>query len=130
MGQKASVPQPGTSIQVIGAGLSRTGPASFSEALQILLDGPIYHGGTQDTMGPPIEIKSWIEILQLWLAGDESDRHNVLKFMQRRLDGYAGITDAPGSQLVPELLELYPDAYSSWVCVDVSKVPQVSANIL
>jgi hypothetical protein len=61
MGQKASVPQPGARFQVIGAGLSRTGTASFSAALEILLDGPVYHGGTQITMGPPTEIKSWIQ---------------------------------------------------------------------
>lgn len=110
MGQKASVPQPGTTIQVIGAGLSRTGTSSFGVALEILLDGPVYHGGTQATMGLPIEIKSLIEILRRWLAGGESNRHIVLKLLQHRLDGFAAITDAPGSQLVPELLELYPDA--------------------
>jgi hypothetical protein len=47
MGQKVSVPKAGAEIQVIGAGLPRTGTASFSAALEILLDGPTYHGGTQ-----------------------------------------------------------------------------------
>ncbi|PIG80201.1 NAD dependent epimerase/dehydratase [Aspergillus arachidicola] len=91
MGQQASVPRPDTQLQVIGAGLSRTGTASFSAALEILLDGPIYHGGTQTTMGPPVEIKSWNQIVRTWLAGDP-------------------ITDAPASQFVPELLTLHPDS--------------------
>ncbi|OOF93926.1 hypothetical protein ASPCADRAFT_209179 [Aspergillus carbonarius ITEM 5010] len=108
MGQKASVPQPGTQLQVIGAGLSRTGTASFSAALNILLDGPVYHGGTQMTMGQPIEIKSWIATLRNWLAGQDHQR--VLALIKDRTDGYAAITDAPGTQFVPELLEIYPDS--------------------
>ncbi|KAE8325388.1 NAD dependent epimerase/dehydratase [Aspergillus sergii] len=110
MGQQASTPSPGTKIQVIGAGLPRTGTASFSAALNILLQGPIYHGGTQNTMGPPIEIKSWIQILRHWLSPNPQDRQITLNLLKQRLDGYAAITDAPGAQLVPELLELYPDA--------------------
>ncbi|KAB8070528.1 P-loop containing nucleoside triphosphate hydrolase protein [Aspergillus leporis] len=107
MGQQPSVPFPGTRIQVIGAGLPRTGTASFSEALKILLNGPVFHCGTQNTIGPPIEITSWMKILRHWLR---HDRQETLELLQRRLDGYAAITDSPGSQLVPELLELYPDA--------------------
>lgn len=106
MGQQASIPRPGTQLQVIGAGLSRTGTASFSAALEILLDGPIYHGGTQTTLGPPLEIKSWNQILRTWLAGD---RATTLCLLRRRTTGYAAITDAPASQFVPELLALYPD---------------------
>ncbi|RDH35433.1 P-loop containing nucleoside triphosphate hydrolase protein, partial [Aspergillus welwitschiae] len=107
MGQQPSAPRPGTQLQVIGGGLSRTGTASFSAALEILLDGPIYHGGTQTTMGPPIEMKSWIEILRVWLAGDRS---TALSLMRRRTEGYAAITDSPASHFVPELIELYPEA--------------------
>ncbi|PYH94048.1 non-ribosomal peptide synthetase [Aspergillus ellipticus CBS 707.79] len=110
MGQTPSTPQPNTKIQVIGAGLPRTGTASFSAALSILLDGPVYHGGTQITMGPPIEITSWITILRHWMTGKAEDRQKALALMERRLDGYAAITDAPGSQLFLELMELYPDA--------------------
>lgn len=110
MGQTASSPKPGAELQVIGAGLSRTGTSSFSAALEILLDGPIYHGGTQISMGPPIEIKSWMQILQYWIKGDPTSRDVLRTLLRRRLDGYAAITDAPGSQLAPELLEVYPNA--------------------
>lgn len=107
MGQTASTPKPGSRIQVIGAGLPRTGTASFSLALATLLDGPVYHGGTQTTRGPPEELKSWITILGRWVDGD---RTSIIPLIEQRLDGYVAITDAPGCQLLPELVELYPDA--------------------
>ena len=110
MGQKPSTPKPGATIQVIGAGLPRTGTSSFSQALEILLDGPVYHCGTQSSMGPPAEIKGWIPILQNWLKGDPASRATMLPLLRRRLAGYVAITDSPGSQFIPELMELYPDA--------------------
>ncbi|KAE8166020.1 hypothetical protein BDV40DRAFT_256633 [Aspergillus tamarii] len=61
-------------------------------------------------MGPPIEIQSWIQILHHWLSPNPQDQQITLNLLKQRLDGYAAITDAPGAQLVPELLELYPDA--------------------
>ncbi|RAL15233.1 uncharacterized protein BO97DRAFT_441213 [Aspergillus homomorphus CBS 101889] len=107
MGQTPSKPRPDTTIQVIGAGLSRTGTASFSAALAILLDGPIYHGGTQAALGPPTEILAWNRLLRAWLRRDEPETLSQLRALTT---GYAAITDAPASQLVPELLTLYPDA--------------------
>ena len=74
MGNQASTPRPGTKLKVIGAGLSRTGTASFSEALRVLLNGPVYHGGTQTTLGKPIEIQSWIKTLEHWPPENEADR--------------------------------------------------------
>lgn len=110
MGNQASVPRPGTKLQVIGAGLPRTGTASFSEALRILLGAPVYHGGTQCTMGEPVEMLSWIKVLRLFPFKDGADRSAALALIRQRLDGYAATTDAPGAGLIPELLELYPDA--------------------
>ncbi|KAI4193278.1 MAG: hypothetical protein LQ350_008394 [Teloschistes chrysophthalmus] len=49
--RRASSPSPGTKAQVIGAGLSRAGTASFSRACETLRDGSIYHGGTHATLG-------------------------------------------------------------------------------
>jgi hypothetical protein len=113
MGAQASKPKPGTEFRVIGAGLSRTGTASFSEALRIILDGPVYHGGTQATMGPPSEIKTLIKILTnlfhhpIRTASNEKEAAHLIKSL---FSGYAAATDAPASGLVPELLELYPNA--------------------
>ncbi|PWY90413.1 hypothetical protein BO94DRAFT_593235 [Aspergillus sclerotioniger CBS 115572] len=110
MGQTPSTPKPGTKLQVIGAGLSRTGTASFSAALSILLHGPVYHGGTQTTIGPPTEITTWITILKHLHTSTPSSRHQALTLMAHLLTGYVAITDCPGAQLIPELLDLYPDA--------------------
>jgi len=73
MGNQASAPVPGTTLQVFGAGWSRTGTASLSAALEILLDGPVYHCGTQVTLGPPHEIRSWIKLLDHWPPQDAAD---------------------------------------------------------
>ncbi|KAL7629210.1 hypothetical protein AAE478_000730 [Parahypoxylon ruwenzoriense] len=86
MGHEASKPTPGTKLRVMGAGLPRTGTASFSKALEILLGGPIYHGGTQNY--------EWF----------------VLDRISDITNGYAAITGAPGHCFVPELMRIYPDA--------------------
>lgn len=110
MGQNVSTPKPGTELQVIGAGLPRTGTSSFNAALEHLLDGPSYHGGTQISRGSPIEIQSWISVLRYWNAGNPKDRETMKDLIQQQLKGYAAVTDAPCAQLVPELLEIYPNA--------------------
>lgn len=110
MGNKPSVPQPGTKFQVIGAGLSRTCTASFSEAMRILLNGPVYHGGTQATLGPEIEIRSLIKILSLFPPKSPEDKKTMGSLLKERFDGYAAVTDSPACGLVEELLEVYPDA--------------------
>ncbi|CAF9927794.1 MAG: hypothetical protein GOMPHAMPRED_004484 [Gomphillus americanus] len=110
MGNQVSKPQPGTQFRVIGAGLSRTGTASFSEALRILLNGPVYHGGTQITQGSEAEILSWMKLLSNFPAKSTEDKALTHDILRTRLKGYAAVTDAPGSGLVPELLETFPDA--------------------
>jgi hypothetical protein len=66
MGAKLSQPKHGTSLQVIGAGLPHTGTPSFAEALSILLDGPVFHGGTQlcTGMNDVSERRIWIKLLE------------------------------------------------------------------
>jgi hypothetical protein len=112
MGDQASAPRPGTKLQVIGAGLPRTGTASFTEALRILLDGPVYHGGTQMTLGPESDTLGWIKVLSLLPASAHSEqtRQSMLGLIRERMDGYAACTDAPCCGTFPQLLELYPDA--------------------
>lgn len=110
MGQQPSTPKPGTKLQVIGAGLARTGTSSFNKALSILLDSPAYHGGTQATLGPEHEIRSWIHLLSIWPPKSPSEKATVSQILKERLDGYAAVTDSPCNSLVEELMELYPDA--------------------
>jgi hypothetical protein len=48
MGGVPSVPtDPNRTLEVIGAGYSRTGTSSMAIALEKLLDGPVCHGGSQ-----------------------------------------------------------------------------------
>lgn len=48
MGGVPSVPtDPNRTLEVIGAGYSRTGTSSMAIALERLLDGPVCHGGSQ-----------------------------------------------------------------------------------
>jgi hypothetical protein len=110
MGNQPSTPVPGTPFRVIGAGLPRTGTASFAAALRILLDGPVYHGGTQVTLGSPTEIKSWIKLLTLWPTSNPEHKPDIQNILKDRMDGYAACADAPACELVEELLEIYPDA--------------------
>ncbi|KAI0471568.1 P-loop containing nucleoside triphosphate hydrolase protein [Xylariaceae sp. FL0804] len=116
MGQTASQPVPGTKFRVIGAGLPRSGTASLSRALEILLEGPVYHCGTQNTRGAPLHMRTWTSILERTPYGHRpgsdgsDDRAFALRELRRLLDGYAAATDAPACLFVPELLRLYPDA--------------------
>jgi hypothetical protein len=110
MGNQASAPEPGTKFQVIGAGLPRTGTASFSEALRILLQGPVYHGGTQVTRGPEVDIRSWITLFSHFPPETEHSRKITNEIIKSRLEGYAAATDLPFSGMVDQMLELYPDA--------------------
>jgi hypothetical protein len=110
MGQQYSAPQPGRKLRVIGAGLPRTGTASFCRALEILLNGPVYHGGTQTTLGPEVEPKSWIKLLSQWPPTSEAVRKHNVALIQERVDGFVAVADAPSCGLVPELCELYPEA--------------------
>jgi hypothetical protein len=110
MGQTYSQPQDGAEVRVIGAGLSRTGTASFSRALEILLDGPVFHGGTQIVRGPEAEIKSWIKLLAQWPPHNEAIKRENLQIIRARTKGFVAVTDTPGCGLVSELMTLYPNA--------------------
>ncbi|KAF7189010.1 hypothetical protein HII31_09633 [Pseudocercospora fuligena] len=111
MGIEASKPNPGTKLQVIGAGLPRTGTASFSLALSILLNGPVYHGGTQTLKSShDNDIKTWTDLLAHTPYKTPSDREYVISKLRELTQGYVAVTDAPCAQFVEELLEIYPDA--------------------
>jgi hypothetical protein len=120
MGQQYSAPQPGAKLRVIGAGFPRTGTASFGRALEILLDGPVYHGGTQVTLGPESEVKTWIKLLSQWPPADDTNKRANLELIKGLTEGYVAITDSPGCNLMPELLALYPDAKVICTVRDVS----------
>lgn len=113
MGQHYSHPKPGVKPLVICAGLPRTGTASICAALEILLNGPVYHGGTQIFLGQPWEIQTATRLVNQWPASDDDPirRDDQLALLDRLVGrGYVAVADSPGAGLVPELQALYPDA--------------------
>ena len=115
-------------LRVIGAGLGRTGTASFTAALEILLGGPALHGGSASFIAKnvsrsnqasflafmlilllPAFIKKWIEILHMPSKPDV-DRQIIYRGIHELCDGYVGVTDAPPNQLVEEFLAAYPES--------------------
>lgn len=127
MGASTSAPKQGAHLQVIGAGqltlshlltpdqqypgLPRTGTASFAAALQILLNGPVYHGGTQIlTSSDDAAIKSWIDVLAHTPYKTPTDRDFVMENLKEVTEGFIATADAPLGQFVEELMELYPEA--------------------
>ncbi|PSK58646.1 hypothetical protein B9Z65_6661 [Elsinoe australis] len=112
MGNAPSNPVPSTPLRVLGIGLSRTGTSSLSAALNILFAGPVYHSGTQIMLGPTTEMTTWTKVLSTIPipAPHTPEPSPALPLIHDLLDGYVAATDAPLNGLVPQLLELYPDA--------------------
>lgn len=106
MGQQASAPGPPTTpMQVLGLGMSRTGTSSFSAALEILLNAPVYHTGAQLVHGTSAHMHRWVEITSRY-----RDREFVKERLRTQLSGFAAVTDGMPIQFAEELVELYPDA--------------------
>jgi Sulfotransferase domain len=118
MGQGPSKPGPPTTqMQVLGLGLSRTGTASFSRALEILLQGPSYHGGANLLAGSNAHMLRWNEVLRISLrlrCDPESvtvaERVYQKYLVAKQLEGFVAVADAPCNMYAEVLMELYPDA--------------------
>ncbi|KAK4500381.1 hypothetical protein PRZ48_008570 [Zasmidium cellare] len=111
MGQTPSHPQPNARLQVIAAGLPRTGTTSLSLALSILLNGPVYHAGIQHILSYPDEkpLRRAIKLLERTPYRNASDRQVVEDTLKGLFDsGYVAVADSPYAQFTPELLHLYP----------------------
>lgn len=92
-------------------GLPETGTASFARTLAILLDGPVYHSGTQMLISDDeFHIKTQMQILERTPIKSTEDKLFVLNKLSLLVGGYAATTDSAMCQFVPELLELYPNA--------------------
>ena len=111
MGNHTSRPlDPSRQIQVIGAGMSRTGTVSFGLALERLLSGPVYHGGEALAVREESHIRTWINIMSHTPYQSEQDRAYVKARLREQLSGYVAVTDSPPINFVEELMALYPDA--------------------
>lgn len=51
--------------------------------------------------------KKWTQVYEAREAGEKARTHKLLREL---VAGFAGVTDLPAIDFVPELLELYPDA--------------------
>lgn len=84
-------------LQLIGAGLPRTGTSSLREALRYLLDAPIYH--MSEAFRHPEHVPTWVEAIE----GNPPEWGTFLA-------GYAAGVDAPFSNCWRDLATAYPDA--------------------
>lgn len=55
-------------------------------------------------------IKNWIRLLSIWPPSNAAKKKEFQSRLRNEMDGFVCVADPPASLLVPELLELYPDA--------------------
>ena len=84
-------------MQVIGAGLGRTGTNSLKLALEMLLNGPCYH--MFELWQHPEDVSIW----QSAVDGNSIDWRNFLK-------PWKATVDWPGAPLFDRMAEAFPDA--------------------
>jgi hypothetical protein len=84
-------------LQVVGAGIGRTGTHSLKLALEQVLGAPCYH------MMEVFEKPDHVEVWQRAIHGSSPD-WTVL------FDGYAAAVDWPVAAFYQELMELYPES--------------------
>jgi hypothetical protein len=84
-------------LQVVGAGVGRTGTHSLKIALEQLLDGRCHH--MLEILADPTQIPLWTDAMY----GRPVDWDKVL-------DGYVAQVDWPGAAFWRELSDTYPDA--------------------
>ena len=105
-----------THLQVVGAGLPRTGTNSLRIALEQLLGGPCYH--MNRIPGHPFDLgEGWNRAL----AGDTSDVNQLLQ-------GYVASVDWPASMFWRELSEANPEALILFSVRDSAETWWQSAN--
>lgn len=85
------------SLQMIGAGLPRTGTSSLREALRYLLGAPIYH--MSEAFEHPEHVPTWVAAID----GDPPEWRTFLS-------GYAAGVDVPFSTCWRELAAAFPQA--------------------
>ncbi len=84
-------------LEVVGAGVGRTGTASLKLALEQLLEGRCHH--MLEIIGDPTQVPGWTDAID----GQAVD-------WQQLLDGYVALVDWPGASFWRELSAANPDA--------------------
>jgi len=84
-------------LEVVGAGVGRTGTHSLKLALEQLLDGRCHH--MIEIIADPVQATGWTDAIE----GREVD-------WQEMLDGYVALVDWPGASFWREISAANPDA--------------------
>ena len=84
-------------MQVIGAGLGRTGTNSLKVALEVLLNGPCYH---------MFELWQHPEDVSSWQSAVDGQPMNWQQF----LGNWVATVDWPGAPLFDQMAQAFPDA--------------------
>ena len=102
-------------VQVIGAGLPRTGTSSLVAAMEILGFGPSFH--FTEVVYNPEYASTFKRLLQAFrMSGSHftprnKEESDAMKDQLRDIyRGYKSVFDNPSCHFVPELMELYPHA--------------------
>ncbi|KAL8841918.1 MAG: hypothetical protein Q9170_000698 [Blastenia crenularia] len=97
-------------LQVIGAGLPRTGTTSLKAALEILGFDPCHH--MAECFDKPSRGIIFANILHTQTNPHASpeDSANAAAQLKKTMRGYKATVDSPGCDLYAELMDLYPDA--------------------
>ncbi|CAJ2505718.1 Uu.00g131120.m01.CDS01 [Anthostomella pinea] len=91
-----------TDVQVIVAGLPRTGTLSLKWALDKLGYGPSFH--LMDIKNQFQSVKRSAEVVKVV---DQEERQSKLREL---FNGYSAVLEQPASTCLPDLLEIYPNA--------------------
>ena len=94
-------------MQVIGAGLPRTGTLSQKIALEMLGFGPCYH---------MVNVLGNLDLAEDWQRALDGDTRWDDVF-----DGFESTVDWPGSYYYRELMEKYPDAKVVLACATANR---------
>lgn len=98
------------SLQVIVAGLPRTGTTSMTSALKTLLNAPVFDGGHVSWFGTVEQQKLLLDLSLRCPIRSQANREFVLAALKELTTGYVASSDQPGCYFLGELLELYPKA--------------------
>ena len=95
-------------IQVVGAGLPRTGTCSLQGALQELGYTPCHHM-MSDVIDDPFPYRKGRRWLDVWRTRDLATRQAAIRAIFED-GGFNATVDFPPSVFVDDLVEIYPDA--------------------
>ena len=108
MADSAAEPKP--TLQVIVGGLPRTGTTSMTAALENILKGRVFDGGSASYSGNARLQGKMLELAQHCPMKSLSDRTFVRHRLAHLTEGCVASSDQPGCFFIEELLQLYPDA--------------------